>query len=900
MITRGRSASIVAVVILLGTAKMAEPSSLRFYGYGWQDLDRVKISLDSPHVPADVGLDFTIEFWMKAEPTGITSLNCNPNQTIFWIRGNIIFDRDVFGDGDYGDYGISLFDDGLAFGVGGSDGSPDNTACGAATLDDSQWHHVAVTRAQTGEMAIYVDGVRRTSELGPSGDVSYRDGRSTSYPNSDPYLVLGAEKHDDDPSSFPSYSGWLDEIRISDVVRYTGASFTVPTAPFVSDGNTVALYHLDEGAGNVIGDSAPGGLSSGVRNFGGTPTPGPEWSSDTPFVAAPAGTLQFSSTSYTVAENAVGIDVTVSRVGGNSGTVTVDYDTADGTATAASDYQPASGTLTFPDGDVSETFVVTILDDSVFEGDETLLASLSNVGGGATLGSPANATITINEDDPPPAAGSLEFALAVVAVDEADSSVDVEVVRSGGSAGAVSIDYVTNDGTATAGSDYVAATGTLDFADGQTSRQITVGVLDDSLFEGDEDFGLSLSNPTGGASPGAQSQMLVTVIDDDPQPPAGNLQFSSDTYSFDENAGVVVLSVTRTGGSSGAVGVDYASTNGTATATQDYQPLNGTLLLADGETGASIDVTLIDDSVYEGDEDFTVSISNVTGGATLTGVTSTTVTVVENDSPPTAGALRLSGSAFNVDEDANQVVITVNRVNGGFGTVAVDYSTTDGTATAAQDYIATSGTLTFPDGVANRQIAVTLLDDASFEGDETFSVTLQNPTGGAALDTPSSAVVTIAEDDAPPSAGSLQFSGASYAATEGDGTVMVTVIRSGGSAGAITVDYTTVNGTAIAGQDYTTTNGTLAFPDGDVDETFTIAISDDTSVEGSESFTVTLSNATGGAAIGTPGSATISVADNDRAPMKNSSGALAPSFIALLASSAMLLRRRLRNKNPTR
>ena len=103
---------------------------------------------------------------------------------------------------------------------------------------------------------------------------------------SDPYLVIGAEKHDAGPE-FPSFKGWIDELRLSTTVRYR-ERFAVPTEPFSPDATTAALYHFDEGAGDLIHDSskAPGGPSTGYRRVGGSP-PGPEWVvSDVPFVPA--------------------------------------------------------------------------------------------------------------------------------------------------------------------------------------------------------------------------------------------------------------------------------------------------------------------------------------------------------------------------------------------------------------------------------------------------------------------------------------------------------------------------------------------------------------------------------------------------------------------------------------
>jgi hypothetical protein len=115
-------------------------------------------------------------------------------------------------------------------------------------------------------------------------------------------------------------------------------------------------------------------------------------------VAAP-GTLQLASSSYTVAENGGTVTLTVSRVNGSSGSVAVNYATANGTALAGSDYTAASGTLTFGAGVTSQTINVPITDDAVVESSETFTVGLSGVSGGASLGSPATATVTITDND---------------------------------------------------------------------------------------------------------------------------------------------------------------------------------------------------------------------------------------------------------------------------------------------------------------------------------------------------------------------------------------------------------------------------------------------------------------------------------------------------------------------
>ena len=280
----------------------ASGGSLRFHGNGVRapNQDRVKIRIDNPAVPADVGVtDFTLEFWMKALASENTAgaLSCGDDHN--WIYGNIVFDRDRYNQDRK--FGLSIANGRFIFGVSG-DGMGERTICGATSVLDNVWHHVAVQRRRSdGQMWLFVDGRLEAQATGPGGDVSYPNnatpgnfcgpggsGNGSQPCTNDPFLVIGAEKHDAG-ALYPSYSGFLDEVRLSSVLRYpTSGGFARPTEPFASDASTLALYHFDEGQDDTIIDSsgAPGGPSNGVRNFGGSPA-GPEWVTDTPFGSPP-------------------------------------------------------------------------------------------------------------------------------------------------------------------------------------------------------------------------------------------------------------------------------------------------------------------------------------------------------------------------------------------------------------------------------------------------------------------------------------------------------------------------------------------------------------------------------------------------------------------------------------
>jgi len=267
--------------------------ALQFQGNDQADVDRVIIQIDDPNTeipgpPADVGLhDFVIEWWMKASPgeNSAPEITCGANDD--WKQGNIIFDRTTSMEGN--EWGVSMAGGQIIFGVRGDD-SEVLTVCSSSTVDDGEWHHIAVQRNRwdgsshpDGELWLFVDGVLEATAVGPRGDISYPDNTvpgETCGPSGtescvgiDPTLVIGACKWDD----CLGFHGIIDDIRFSWWLRYL-EDFDPPTAPIQKDSKTVGLLRLNEGRGDALYDTGGyvGGTSNGVRFYGGDP-PGPEW-----------------------------------------------------------------------------------------------------------------------------------------------------------------------------------------------------------------------------------------------------------------------------------------------------------------------------------------------------------------------------------------------------------------------------------------------------------------------------------------------------------------------------------------------------------------------------------------------------------------------------------------------
>ena len=349
------------------------------------------------------------------------------------------------------------------------------------------------------------------------------------------------------------------------------------------------------------------------------------------------------------------------------------------------------------------------------------------------------------------AQGGVHFTIKTFTVNETAGTATVSVVRTGGNTGAVTVEYATSDGTATAGSDYTQSTGTLSFATKETSKTFTIPIGDDSATEGSETVNITLTNPTGGAVLRSPDTAVLTIVDNETPSSSGaassvvvqhEIKFSAHSYAVQENAGSITITVVRAGGTA-PVTVNYSANNGTATAA-DYTLTNGTLSFAQGETAKTFTITVSDESVVDGIKTLTLLLTTPSGCAVLGTPSSAPLTLVDNETTTSgSGSLRFSTAGYSVTE-GDAATILVNRVGGNTGQVTVTYSMTNGTALAASDYTATTGTITFAAGETSKSFTVqTIKDSVGAEGEETVNLILSAPTNGASLISPSNATLTI-------------------------------------------------------------------------------------------------------------------------------------------------------------
>jgi hypothetical protein len=367
---------------------------------------------------------------------------------------------------------------------------------------------------------------------------------------------------------------------------------------------------------------------------------------------------------------------------------------------------------------------------------------------------------------------------------------------------------------------------------------------------------MRLFGPSPGSSLGAQSTATLTITDNDS---VSSLQFSMPRYTARESGGSATITVKRVGNTANQVAMDFATSDGTATAGKDYTQTSGSLTFSPGVITRTFSVPIAEDAIGEPGETINLALSNPQPptGAALGSLKTATITIVDNDQ-----RLQFGAASYTVAETTPRAVITVKRIGGTSGTVYVDYAATGGTATNGTDYVLSSGTLTFGPGQAIKTFMVSIQNDTNVEGSETAQLTLSNARNATVVGA-NPALLTILDNEP-----TFQFAAAAYKVSELTPKATITVKRTGSLAAQATVDYALTGGTATNGVDYTLASpGTLTFGPGVAIKTISIPIAKDNVDEPAEIVLLALGNPTPVAsiALGTPSVTTLTITDNDTA-----------------------------------
>lgn len=511
--------------------------------------------------------------------------------------------------------------------------------------------------------------------------------------------------------------------------------------------------------------------------------------------------------------------------------------------------------------------------------------------------------------------GTIDFALTEMAMTERDGSVTVDAIRSGRTYGEISVEVVTVDGTATAGTDYVAVTSRLVFTNGQTVATLAISILDDELDETDETFSLHLRDPQGGAVLGSNSIASILIHDDDGRagfpfletfesgllancwrtystgagrlqvttsngPAAGDYHLTMDTSNF---TGYALNELVLTADMAGKSGVTLSFwhrefNDGSHTMSNRFaghHNADGVAISVDGETWAKVQGLTSEEGGSNEYQRFEVALDPVIAAQGWAYTSTVRVKFQQYDYYPIPyrgfafddialfsrpGELSFAQAEMEASEASGMVMIVVERNNGTLGEVTVPFFVTDGTATAPDDYVATNGVLTFADGETSASFAIELVDDDDDEWAETILLALGEPTGGATVVAPRLAVLTVHDNDG---AGMFVFETEQTTVSESDSRAWIYVWRLEGAEGEASVDYVVAGGTATAGLDYIASSGTVTFAAGVTSRYFIVDLLDDMEMEDTETVFLQLTNPSPGAVIGVPAVSILYILDDE-------------------------------------
>ncbi len=341
-------------------------------------------------------------------------------------------------------------------------------------------------------------------------------------------------------------------------------------------------------------------------------------------------------------------------------------------------------------------------------------------------------------------------------------------------------------------------------------------------------------------------------------PSVPRIQLAAGDVLADERAGQVAVTVMRRGDYTPIAQVNFITRYGSATAGADYHSVTGEVIFASQETAKLVSVLIINDSLPEPDETFSLALTNPAPTAVLVGTTDATITIQSDDT-----GFEFAAGAFATSEPEGVATITVWRGGTGSGIVSVDFAVLSGTALAGADFVSTNGTLIFQPGETQKTFGLIILADALTEGSETALLSLTNASAAAVLGERRNATFTIDDVDS-----TFDWYYAISADTEAGAAVWGRIIRTGNMHLAATVDWFTVDGTATSGLDYLGDGGTVTFRPGEGYEFaeflfLGVVVLNDGLVEGDENLSFRLSNPSPGSRLGPATNVIANIVDND-------------------------------------
>ena len=548
----------------------------------------------------------------------------------------------------------------------------------------------------------------------------------------------------------------------------------------------------------------------------------------------------------------------VVRSGSAAGTASVDWDLnfTGQTATSADFTGTQNGTVQFAAGEATKSVTLKLVADSIVESDETFQIVLSNAAGAPIIAT--NTDGVIKNDD---ANLSVAQNVQITEGNTGNTQATFTVTRSGSVDHAGTVGWRVLAGTATA-ADFVGGnlpSGTLNFASGSSTQDITFFLATDSVLEGNETFEVELFNASNGQTI-SQAKSTGTIVNDD----AGYEIILPQSISEGTGSNTTLTAtIKRTGNLNQTGTVKWAlDASSTAVAADFVGATSGTANFAANQAEVQVQLTLAGDRDVESNEAVKLTLSDASTGHSITTATASS-TITNDDSDITLQAV--TASVHEGDSTGGQIVMKVSRTGSTATAETLNWTVLAGTANA-QDFpngTLPTGTVTLNAGEASKEFTITLNPDFTFETDETFKVQISGNSSGSDI-LVNEATATILADDDEISLSQNALSKDEGTSDNGFTSFRYTVTRSNG-VGATSVNW------SVAGQgdhaadasDFVATSGTVQFANGETSKEIEIAVKPDSVAEYNESFILSLNSPANGSTLKAGASSVTSTIVND-------------------------------------
>ncbi|XP_067933161.1 extracellular matrix organizing protein FRAS1-like [Watersipora subatra] len=533
--------------------------------------------------------------------------------------------------------------------------------------------------------------------------------------------------------------------------------------------------------------------------------------------------------------------------------------------------RPDTPVSQFTQADINDESIVYYLDDDVMETGDQFKFSVVDSGDNQVKDQTFYFTWSV-----------AEFRTANITITEQDGVVEIPVVRIGSlySYGSIGCE-LTTEGDEHFSPDLVVLTPLLQFEKGDNSAMCKLSIVNDTVYEGPEQFTLSIVSPSKMLA-GVKKQVSIVLDDPEDKPVIG---FTKGEYKFNESVGVADLPIARSGDVSNSMTILCTTTSRTATGSDGQELTSGTdyisksafvVTFKEGETTANCDVRIIDDTLYEVDEMFEVVLSSPSFPGSLGQQTTATVVIA---GPNDVSSIEMAATHTSVYEDENMVTVEIVRVGLDFSKPASVWCTTTmlsdddhSLATPGVDYVPISRKISFAEGQTYATCQVTILDDLSepiMEGAEMFAVTIAAADSRSMIGQLSTTFITI--DDSDLDAPVLSFEMPKYTVSEDKEKLSIPILRTGDISCSVSVICYTRQQSASVMDDYIelpfTNASRIELLSGEKNATCDLEIVNDSSYEASEFLLVRLSEATGcGAVSGDLDVAVITIEDPEDEP----------------------------------